>query len=206
VGYGRAGVKEEYMVFVGIFLIAISLSIAICHKIGKKVVTKKKFAILGGLLLLGLVLYVWSFAYIKSENELAGAIFGAVFIIAGTIATSMCIESFVEMSKCKEKVTARYLKKVFIAKNRSFNEAYWTYAPFFEYLHKGKLIQTKSRQLFNPYYIDKNFKKGEIYEIYINPQKPDLCILYRNTPSKQIFGTIFCLFFALIGVLMILAS
>ena len=194
------------MIFVGIFLIAISLSIAICHKIGKKTVTKTKFAILGGMLLLGIVLYVWSFAYIKTENELAGAIFGAVFIIAGIIITSMSIVSFVEMSRCKEKVSARYLRKVFISRNRSPSDRLWLYTLVFERTYKGKVIETWSRQSFNPHYIDENFRKGETYEIYINPQIPESCIIYRKTFFKQIFGFIFCLFIVLIGLLMILAS
>lgn len=204
-GYGRAGVKEETMLFAGIVLIAVSLSIAIGSKLRRKIVSKTLFAILGGTLLLGLILYVWSFAYMESEDQILGAILGAAFIIFGALLIYMCIFSFIEMSRCKEKVIGRYLKKELIH-HEGFSKTFWSYTLIFEYTYNYKLIKTRSRQLFNPYYIDNNFKKNKTYEIYINPTIPESCIVHRKTQFKQILGFVFSFFFVLIGVFIVLAS
>lgn len=190
------------MVYCGIFLIAISASIAICHKIRKKTVSKKNFPILGSMLLLGLVLYIWSFAYISSAEEACTILVGSFFVCFGVFLLIMIIPSIKAINKCTEPISGRYIKKEHVY-SKAFLE---TYIPIFEYSRDCKLFIAKSRQGFASNYIDKNFSKNKKYEIYIAPDVPDSCIVQKGIQAKHVLTIISASFIFLFGLFIMLIA
>ena len=100
---------------------------------------------------------------------LGGIVLGLVFILAA-------FNDFYSLIRCKDRIEGIY---------RGYNTYYGgngisTQAPVFEYMYNGTIYQEQTTQTISYKLLTQNMRKGETYNIYVDPKHPSVFILQKK--------------------------
>lgn len=77
-----------------------------------------------------------------------------------------------------------------------------SYSPVFRYYYQGNAYERQTPEALSRKRIERNFRIGENYEIYINSNKPECCVSRRKIPPicliTGILGIVFLIFYLFI--------
>ena len=115
---------------------------------------------------------------------LGGIVLGLVFILAA-------FNDFYSLIRCKDRIEGIY---------RGYNTYYGgngisTQAPVFEYMYNGTIYQEQTTQTISYKLLTQNMRKGETYNIYVDPKHPSVFILKKKMKAGSIIAVIFGIMF-----------
>ena len=107
---------------------------------------------------------------------LGGIVLGLVFILAA-------FNDFYSLIRCKDRIEGRY---------RGYNT--------FEYMYNGTIYQEQTTQTISYKLLTQNMRKGETYNIYVDPRHPSVFILQKKIKVGSIIAVIFGIMFFSSGI------
>ena len=120
---------------------------------------------------------------------LGGIVLGLVFILAA-------FNDFYSLIRCKDRIEGIY---------RGYNTYYGgngisTQAPVFEYMYNGTIYQEQTTQTISYKLLTQNMRKGETYNIYVDPRHPSVFILQKKIKVSAIITVVFGIIFFSSGI------
>ena len=147
-------------------------------------------------LLVGLLLYFFIgcvFISIVSLFVPYGEIFVLPLgsIVLGVVVILAAFNDFYSLIRCKDRIEGIY---------RGYNTYYGgngisTQAPVFEYMYNGTIYQEQTTQTISYKLLTQNMRKGETYNIYVDPKHPSVFILQKKMKAGSIIAVIFGIMF-----------
>ena len=117
-------------------------------------------------------------------------------IVLGFVVILAAFNDFYSLIRCKDKIEGIY---------RGYNTYYGgngvsTQAPVFEYMYNGTIYQEQTTQTISYKLLTQNMRKGETYNIYVDPRHPSVFILQKKIKVGSIIAVIFGIMFFSSGI------
>lgn len=193
------GIKNGYIFYFIIFvLLYIFLSIYFLRSAIKEKNTYKKVImfISSALFILASILIICGILF----DNIGVMIFGFITPL-GLFLSLMSVELIVRYLKCNSLLIGEYCGLKFVNRYRG-NE---TYSPVFSYSYNGRKYKTNSFCNYTKRKLEKKYKKGNEYEIYINPEHPEDVVSKDMFPFNIFITTIASLIFIIMGTSVLIA-
>ena len=183
--------KEVYPFFIFLSIIGLLMSVIYIYIHTKD---KNPYFIISALLCFLLPCLMTSGMLLNSEKLVVSAFFFPITLFL--IATF--IETLVRYKNCTYAIAAKCVS--FQTRGKG-----WYYAPQFSFRYNGETVLAYSFASYSKRKFKKNFEINQIYDIFINPDKPTYCVDKRFFPGGTIVYLIFMVIFLLLGIVVVIS-
>ena len=161
---------------VGIMFIFLGVILILVTAKGMSLDNKTTYIIGGLFLTVGILLIIFDFIdYSNGMLVCIGGSVGSLFIWAGT-------RSIYKTFRCTMKIEATYMGSSSYTNTKGVT----TYTPKFRFRINNRQYEKTSGEFFSKRYIEKKYKTGYTYKIYVDPKNPNEFVTRKRLSLMEI--------------------
>lgn len=161
---------------IGILLVSLGILSFFAAIKGMSINNKVSYVIAAMLCIVGALVCIFDFIdYSNGMLVCIGGSVGSLFIWAGT-------RSIYKTFRCTMKIEATYMGSSSYTNTKGVT----TYTPKFRFMIKNRQYEKTSGEFFSKRYINKKYKTGYTYKIYVDPKNPNEFVTRKRLSLMEI--------------------